>query len=367
MAWHFERQQASAIARRGHDDRGDHDDKWSGGNGWESGSQTSGAWSSSSWTNLADPRELGKGKSKGKGHDKPKHKKGHGGKGSAAGSSAGASSGGKGSAAGASAGTSSDGKGGAAGSSAGASSDGQGGAAGSPVGTDPEPDAVWLKSEISFECSGCWKTGLKASELLLRFEYDWQGKITAVCLACSKLAPDIFKMRSGRMWAQRSANRKAVLRVDKFKEAYETLGRGEDETNREYKRRCFNAATKMIAQIFCAFKKADEAQKKEIVTAVDKWLEQQEAIAANPTHVPTLMSCGNLVAHSISEYAAEIMSGLCEYYLCRTVWVHGKKAFDENYNPCAGESRAQEHGLIDPLTARRGASTWPRCAPAFRQ
>ena len=43
-----------------------------------------------------------------------------------------------------------------------------------------------------------------------------------------------------------------------------------------------------------------------------------ELIAANPDHIPTLGSVGNLLPEEVAQYTSEIMSNISEYFLCRS-------------------------------------------------
>ena len=143
---------------------------------------------------------------------------------------------------------------------------------------------------------------------------------------------------------------KVNLRVVSMKNAMQDAKKETNETRREYVKRMYHAASKIVAILWAAFQKQNGEEQKRTAEALDAWHAQEQRVVEDPTYVPTTSSCGNLLAHSVAQYAADIMQGLSEYYLCRT-----KQGSDGN--PCGFFAPSRSWATDDPS----GLGGWYRC------
>ena len=172
-------------------------------------------------------------------------------------------------------------------------------------------------------CMVCKERGVSSSRLLLQI-MDWQEGLAAVCFRCwtpKKDEPDdeeAFLKLAKAAWRKRSSSAKSVQRGLCVAQMAAEIQRLPTDSARNARRRIIHAAVSMTKEYIKSMLKHDAADFEAVEQAFTAWDREGELIAANPDHIPTLGSIGNLLPEEVAQYTAEIISNISEYFLCRS-------------------------------------------------
>ena len=208
----------------------------------------------------------------------------------------------------------------------------------------PSLSSPCAQDKPPLRCSRCKDKGHCGT---LLFEHDWQGELWVVCLVCwvrrqRGLAPSaatgstpvsaddepvvptdeetaaFMKLRKA-SWRTRTNSSKALLRTKTIKEQLRDVPREKDESRRHHQRRVISTAAALICKFMESFQKLSPEDKADVEQAFERWAELHEKVSADPSLAIGLDSCGLTTTSEAIDMASEIMSGISEFYVCRSI------------------------------------------------
>ena len=187
----------------------------------------------------------------------------------------------------------------------------------------------------SLACADCKQTGSRQTLAALS-RRDWQGTLLCICESCYNARQSAgLSVSSGegaasgrdfaafhrKSWRARKTRAKGFLRVKGWQQAQQQLSvRGDTESRAEYRRRI--VARALILAAVCSVRRMDPVQRSEVAAALDWWVAQQEEIAREPSHVPSLTTPSAVLPECAAQYLSSITDTLSEYFLCRHYDTH---------------------------------------------
>ena len=142
---------------------------------------------------------------------------------------------------------------------------------------------------------------MQASQLLLLEEHCWQGRLHCVCLKCSDLEENEFRVQSKQAWKKRSHNAKKLARVKGYQQGMLEIEREPDESVRAHRRHIFVASMTIASVVYAAFTRAPVKQQKQMLVAFDAFEAERVKVAENPAYQPSLMCCKNIFGDDVTQ------------------------------------------------------------------
>ena len=150
----------------------------------------------------------------------------------------------------------------------------------------------------ALSCTECTATPERPFDNLCPISIDdWQGRLPALCRRCFALKnpEQDFDAQAKRMWKARTKNLRQTLRIDSFQKSIVQNEPEPDEDKRSWRKRVMDNAMIIAATWYTSFIALPPEKQKALAEALSRYNRVRKAQADDPTFVPQLNCCGNLL------------------------------------------------------------------------